>query len=61
MNYIVPEGEVNLGVLNGGYLESRSSEFKRQGPPGALSGHITLAFGGHLVRQHAFVMRPTFW
>ena len=26
----VPEGEVNLGVLNGSYLQSRPSEFKRQ-------------------------------
>ena len=39
---LVPEGEVNLGVLNGSYLESRPSEFKRQGLPGALSGPTNL-------------------
>jgi hypothetical protein len=32
----VPEGEVNLGFLNGSYWESSRSEINRQGPLGAL-------------------------
>ena len=37
---LVPEAEVNLGILNGSYRESGPSDFIAQQPLSALSGHL---------------------